>query len=60
MKPYVVSTGAIFALIALLHVVHAVNDWSRAAIDPGSYLFQAALGLLAAGLAAWACYLLRR
>jgi len=54
MKAYVLTTGAIFALITLAHVWRMVAE-PRVATEPW-YL---ALTLLAAGLGVWAWRLLR-
>ena len=56
MKPYLITTGIIFALIALAHV-------ARMIVEPGHMLrepFFHALTLLAVGLSAWAWRLLAR
>jgi drug/metabolite transporter (DMT)-like permease len=60
MKPYLITTGAIFGLIALMHLLKAIDERNRLTTNPGEFLSMAALGLLAAGLSAWAWSLLRR
>jgi hypothetical protein len=59
MKAYLVTTGFIFALISLLHLLKDLTERARLATDTGHYLFEAALGLLAAALAIWAWRLFR-
>lgn len=59
MKAYLLTTGAIFALIALAHVLRTVVEWPRRADDPLFLLEGPGLGLVAAGLAFWAWRLLR-
>ena len=59
MKAYLIITGALFGLIAVMHCVHAISDRAQLTTAPGEYLFKAALGLVAAGLSGWAWALLR-
>ena len=56
MKAYVITTGIVFALITLMHILRAFAEGPRMAKDPVFIL----LTLLAAGLAVWAWRLLRR
>jgi hypothetical protein len=60
MKSYLITTGSIFGLIALMHLLKAIGDRQQMATDPGSFFGMAALGLVAAGLSVWAWRLLRR
>lgn len=55
MKAYLVTTGIIFALITLAHILRVFAEGPRLAKDPVFIL----LTLLAAGLSAWAWRLLR-
>jgi len=55
MKAYVVTSGAIFALVTVAHVWRMIEEGSRVAGEPGYLLLTAA----AAGLALWAWSLLR-
>jgi len=55
MKAYLVTTGTIFALIALAHVLRVFAEGPRLAKDP----FFILLTLLAVGLSIWAWCLLR-
>jgi hypothetical protein len=59
MKAYLVTTGAIFGLIAVLHLLRDITERSRLATDTVPYLAEAALGLVAAALAVWAWRLFR-
>ncbi|MHB8520810.1 MAG: hypothetical protein ACYDH9_08620 [Limisphaerales bacterium] len=59
MKAYLMTTGTIFGLIALLHLVRAIAERSLLATDPGQFLGMAALGVVAAVLSVWAWCLLR-
>lgn len=54
MKAYLITSGTIFALVALLHVWKAIDERGQLATAPGEYLFMASLGGLAGALAAWA------
>ena len=55
MKAYLITTGALFALITVAHVWRAVVE-SQLATDPWYVL----LTLAVASLAVWAAVLLRR
>ena len=55
MKTYVMTTGTIFALIALAHVARLFAESTRLARDP----FFVALTLVSAGLSVWAFRLVR-
>lgn len=56
MKAYLVTTGTIFGLITVAHVVRMVLEWPHPATEPLYVL----LTLAAAGLGLWALYLIRR
>ena len=56
MKAYLITTGIVFALITVAHVLRVFAEGPRLAKDP-LFLF---LTLLAAGLSVWAWRLLRR
>jgi len=58
MKAYLITTGTIFGLLALMHLLKAINDRGLLTTNPGEFLPMAALGLLAAGLSGWAWRLL--
>ena len=60
MKPYVITTGTIFAILAAAHVLRTIAEWSRLATDPWFYLEGPGIGVVAAALAFWACWLLLR
>jgi hypothetical protein len=55
MKAYLITTGIIFALITLAHILRVFAEGPRLAKDPVFIL----LTLLAAGLSVWAWRLLR-
>ena len=59
MKPYIVTTGAIFALLALAHVLRTIAEWQRLGSDPWFLLEGPGIGILAAAVALWAWRLLR-
>jgi hypothetical protein len=54
-KAYLVTTGCLFGLLALAHLVLTVLGWSRLAADPWFVLQGPGIGALAAGLSlgAW-------
>lgn len=59
MKAYLITTGILFALIAIMHLCKAIADWPRLANNPGEYLAMASLGAVAGALSVWAWLLLR-
>jgi hypothetical protein len=59
MKAYLVTTGLLFALIAVMHAMRAVRDWPMLSTNPVEVVSMAALGVVSAALSAWAWRLLR-
>jgi len=59
MKAYLITTGTVFGLMATLHVLRSIAEWRLLQTDPWHFFGMAALGLVAAGLSAWAWRLLR-
>ena len=59
MRGYLVTTGVIFALLALAHVLRTIAEWSRLATDPAFILEGPGIGVAAAALCFWAWRLLR-
>jgi len=60
MKAYIITTGTLFGLIAIMHFLKAISERQQMTTDPWGFFGMAALGLLAAGLSVWASRLLRR
>jgi hypothetical protein len=60
MKAYLITTGAIFTLLALAHLARTIAEWSRLASDPWFILEGPGIGVVAAALSVWAWRLLRR
>jgi hypothetical protein len=60
MKAYLVITGSLFGLLAVMHLLRAIAEWHSLKTDPAYFLGMAALGLLAAALSVWAWRLLLR
>ena len=56
MKAYVMTTGAVFGLITVAHIMRFVTEGSRLASEPVFIL----LTLLSAALCVWAWQVLRR
>jgi hypothetical protein len=56
MKAYIVTTGVIFGLITVAHIMRFVMEGSRLATEPVFIL----LTLLSAALCVWAWQVLRR
>jgi len=60
MKAYLITTGTLFALIAVMHVLKSFADRDQFATHPWEFLSMFALGLVAAALSVWAWWLLGR
>ena len=56
MRAYVMTTGVIFGLLALVHLWRAVVEWPHLATDPWFLIITA----LAAALCLWAWRVLRQ
>ncbi|HEX9407563.1 MAG TPA: hypothetical protein VF975_09620 [Thermoanaerobaculia bacterium] len=54
-KAYIATTGVVFALVVLAHVLRVIQEGSHLAKEPSFMLLTA----MAAGLAAWAWSLSR-
>jgi len=59
MKAYLVTTGALFALLAVAHLARTIAEWPRLATDPWFILVGPGVGLVAGALCVWAWRLLR-
>ncbi len=59
MKAYLISTGTLFALLALAHVARTIAEWPRLAADQWFIVEGPGIGLVAAALGFWAWRLLR-
>jgi hypothetical protein len=59
MKPYLITTGILFTLVAVAHVLRTVAEWSRLASDPWFILEGPGVGVIGAAIAVWAWRLLR-
>lgn len=59
MKSYLMTTGILFALVAVAHVLRTVAEWSRLSTDPGFIVEGPGLAVLAGALGFWAWRLLR-
>ena len=55
MKAYVITTGAVFALLTLAHLLRIIMEWPHLTRDPFFLLITVAAG----GLSLWALRLLR-
>jgi hypothetical protein len=60
LKAYVASTGALFGLVALAHLLRTFAEWSRLFEDPWFILEGPGLGVFAGALAVWAWRVLRQ
>jgi hypothetical protein len=59
MKAYLATTGTIFGLLALMHVLRAIDERQSYSTNPFEFFSMAALGLVAAALSVWAWSLFR-
>jgi drug/metabolite transporter (DMT)-like permease len=59
MKGYLVTTGTLFALVAIAHLLRTIAEFSRLSTDPWFILEGPGLGVAAAGLGFWAWSLRR-
>jgi hypothetical protein len=59
-KSYLLTTGGLFALLAIAHLMRTVAEWSRLTTDPWFILEGPGIGVLAAAITWWAWRLLRR
>lgn len=59
MKPYVVATGVLFALLAAAHLMRTIAEWQRLGTDPWFALEGPGIGLIAAAFVIWAWRSLR-
>jgi hypothetical protein len=60
MKAYLITTGAVFALVTLLHIVRMVTEWNHFGNDPMELASYVLLTLATAALSAWAWKLFPR
>lgn len=58
MRAYLVTTGALFGLLALAHLWRIVAEWPNVTTDPWAVV-EAAIGVAAGALCFWAWRLLR-
>jgi hypothetical protein len=54
MKAYLVTSGSLFGLIALMHVLRLFAEWQRMKSAPTELSLMVGLGILTAGLCYWA------
>ena len=59
MKSYLITTGTLFALVAVAHLLRTIAEWQRLTTDPGFLIEGPGLGVLAAAIGVWALRLLR-
>ncbi len=59
MRAYLIITGIIFGVIAVLHLLRGISEWRLLSTDPWYFLGLAALGVVAAALSFWAWRLVR-
>lgn len=58
MKAYLITTGAIFAILAFAHFLRTIAEWPRLAAEPWFLLEGPGIGVAAAALCVWAGWLL--
>jgi hypothetical protein len=54
MKAYLITTGTVFALMAIMHLVRAIAEYATLFTEPGYFLGMTALGMVSASLSIWA------
>jgi hypothetical protein len=54
MRAYLITTGMLFALLALAHLARTIGHWQRLAMDPWFILEGPGIGVVGAALAVWA------
>jgi hypothetical protein len=59
MRAYLATSGTLFGIVAIAHVLRTIAEWSRLATDPGFIAEGPGLGVLTASLAIWAWRLRR-
>ena len=59
MKAYLLTTGVLFGLLAIAHLLRTIVEWSRLAADPWFVVQGPGIGVVAAALCFWAWRLLR-
>jgi len=59
MKTYLLTTGSLFAFLALAHLWRTAAEWQRLTTDPLFAVEDPGIGLIAAALTFWAWRLLR-
>jgi hypothetical protein len=59
MKAYLITTGLLFALLALAHVLRTFAEWPRLAADPLFVVEGPGIAVAAAALSFWAWRLFR-
>jgi hypothetical protein len=60
MKAYLLVSGTIFAIFAVMHVFITYEYWRSGNPEAGSIVIPALLGVVAAALAIWGFGLIRR
>jgi len=60
MKSYLITTGAIFGIITVLHIWRVAAEWPHGAPGLGFLALMAALIFIPAALTLWALLLLQR
>ena len=61
MKAYLGTTGTVFGLVGVAHLLRTIAEWSRFSVDPWGFLLEApGLGLVAAAFSVWAWRLFAR
>lgn len=59
MKAYLITTGLLFAIMALLHVWRAIAEWPKSGLNAPFLMEMTLLVLVPAALAFWAWQVLR-
>jgi hypothetical protein len=60
MRAYLITTGGLFALLAMAHLARTIGEWERFAMDPWFILEGPGIGVVGGALAVWAWRLVPR
>jgi hypothetical protein len=60
MKAYLITTGTLFGVLALAHLMRTIAEWHRLAADPWFIVEGPGIGAVAAFLSVWAWRLVQQ
>jgi hypothetical protein len=60
MKAFLITTGSLFGLMAIVHIWRAIDEWPHQGLSVGFVFEMTALIALPAALSVWAWWCLRK